>query len=232
MKTVLAIRHMHFEDLGSFEDAFTDKGYQVRYCDVGVDDLTGIDPLAPDILAALGGPIGVYEDDRYPFIRDELRILRQRLDAKRPALGFCLGAQMMAGALGARVYPGPQKEIGWAPITLTPEGQNGPLRHLGNVPVLHWHGDTFDLPDGAVRLASTALTPNQAFAIGRHALALQFHAEVAAKGFERWLIGHTLEITLNKTPSVEELRRDTAKWGAECAMQGRRLMSEWLDALP
>ena len=232
MKTVLAIRHLHFEDLGSFEDAFRDSGYQVRYCDAGVDDLASIDPLAPDILAALGGPIGVYEDDRYPFIRNELRILRQRLDAKRPTLGICLGAQMMAGALGARVYPGPRKEIGWAPIALTPEGQSGPLRHLGNVPVLHWHGDTFTLPGGAVRLASTALTPNQAFAIGRHALALQFHAEVAAGGFERWLIGHTLEITLNKKPTVEELRRDTAKWGAECAMQGRRLMSEWLDALP
>jgi GMP synthase (glutamine-hydrolysing) len=232
MKTVLAIRHMHFEDLGSFEDEFRERGYQVRYCDVGVDDLSGIDPLGPDILAALGGPIGVYEDDRYPFIGDELRILRQRLDARRPTLGFCLGAQMMASALGARVYPGPQKEIGWAPIALTPEGRNGPLRHLANVPVLHWHGDTFTLPDGAVRLASTPLTQNQAFAIGRHALALQFHAEVAAKGFERWLIGHTLEITLNKKPSVEELRRDTAKWGAECAMQGRRLMSEWLDALP
>ena len=88
------------------------------------------------------------------------------------------------------------------------------------------------LPGGAMRLASTALTPNQAFAVGRHALALQFHAEVRAEGFERWLIGHTLEITLNKKPSVEELRRDTAKWAAECAMRGRRLMSEWLDALP
>ena len=232
MKTVLAIRHIRFEDLGSFEEAFLERGYQIRYCDVGVDDLAGVDPLAPDILAALGGPIGVYEDDRYPFIKDELRILRLRLDARRPTLGFCLGAQMMAGALKARVYPGPRKEIGWAPIALTPEGQDGPLRHLKNVPVLHWHGDTFDFPDGAVKLASTALTENQAFSIGRHALALQFHAEVAPKGFERWLIGHTLEITLNKKPTVEELRRDTAKWGAECATQGRRLISEWLDALP
>jgi GMP synthase (glutamine-hydrolysing) len=232
MKTVLAIRHVHFEDLGSFEDSLRDRGYQIRYCDVGLLDLAAIDPLAPDILTVLGGPIGVYEDDRYPFIKDELGILCRRLDARRPTLGLCLGAQMMAGALGARVYPGPRKEIGWAPITLTPEGQTGPLRHLEKMPVLHWHGDTFDLPEGAVRLASTALTPNQAFAIGEHALALQFHAEVKAEGFERWLIGHTLEITLNKKPTVEELRRDTAAWGAECAMRGRRLMGEWLDALP
>jgi len=231
MKTVLAIRHLHFEDLGSFEDAFRERGFQIRYCDVGLDDIAGINPLAPDILAVLGGPIGVYEDDKYPFIKDELRLLRRRLDARRPTLGFCLGAQMMAGALGARVHPGPAKEIGWAPIILTPEGQDGPLKHLANVPALHWHGDTFALPEGAVRLASTALTPNQAFAIGRHALALQFHAEVRAEGFERWLIGHTLEITLNKKPSVEELRQDTAKWSAECAARGRGLMTDWLDGL-
>jgi GMP synthase (glutamine-hydrolysing) len=232
MKTVLAIRHVHHEDLGSFAAVFAEAGYQVRYCDVGMGELSGIDPLLPDILVVLGGPIGVYEDDRYPFIRDELRILRERLAARRPTLGLCLGSQMLAQALGARVHSGRAKEIGWAPVTLTAEGRNGPLKHLDNVPVLHWHGDTYPLPEGAVRLASTAITENQAFAVGRHALALQFHAEVGEKGFERWLIAHTLELALEKKPTVEELRRDTAKWGAECAMEGRRLMSEWLDALP
>ena len=231
MKSVLAIRHIHFEDLGSFETAFAEAGYQVRYCDVGADEMSGINPLAPDILAVLGGPIGVYEDDRYPFIRDELRIMHERLAARRPTLGLCLGAQMMAQALGARVHPGRAKEIGWAPITLTLEARTGPLKHLDGVPVLHWHGDTFPLPDGAVRLASTAITENQAFSVGRHALALQFHAEVEAKGFERWLIGHTLEIAFNKTPSIQELRQDTGKWAPECAMRGRRLLRDWLAGL-
>ena len=231
MKTVLAIRHVHFEDLGSFETAFTDAGYQVRYCDVGLDELSGIDPFAPDILVVLGGPISVYEDDKYPFIRDELRILRERLAARRPILGLCLGAQMMAQTLGARVHPGRAKEIGWAPVTLSPEGRNGPLKHLDNVPVLHWHGDTYPLPDGAVRLASTAITENQAFSIGRHALALQFHAEVEAKGFERWLIGHTLELAITKTPTVHKLRHDTGEWAPECAMRGKRLLRDWLAGL-
>jgi GMP synthase (glutamine-hydrolysing) len=231
MKTVLAIRHVHFEDLGSFETAFADAGYRVRYCDVGVDELSGIDPCAADILAVLGGPISIYEDDKYPFVRDELRILRERLAARRPTLGLCLGAQMMAQALGARVHPGRAKEIGWAPVTLSPEGRNGPLKHLDNVPVLHWHGDTYPLPDDAVRLASTAITENQAFSIGRHALALQFHAEVEAKGFERWLIGHTLELALTKKPTVHELRHDTSEWAAECAMRGKRLLRDWLAGL-
>lgn len=231
MKSVLAIRQVHFEDLGSFETVFAELGYGIRYCDVGVDDLSGIDPLAAEIIAVLGGPIGVYEEDTYPFLRDELRILRERLTARRPTLGLCLGAQLIASALGSRVYPGPKKEIGWAPVELTPAGRDGPLKHLDSVPVLHWHGDTFALPDGAVRLASTEITENQAFAVGRTVLALQFHAEVKAEGFERWLIGHTLEIALNKTPSVSELRRDTRKWGAACAAQGQRLLNDWLKGL-
>jgi GMP synthase (glutamine-hydrolysing) len=231
MKSVLAIRHVHFEDLGSFETVFTELGYDVRYCDMGVDELAGIDPLAADVMAVLGGPIGVYEDDKYPFLRHELRLLRERLAAKRPTLGLCLGAQLVASALGSRVYPGRAKEIGWAPVTLTPEGRNGPLKHLDTVPVLHWHGDTFALPNGAVRLASTAITENQAFSVGRTTLALQFHAEVKADGFERWLIGHTLEIALNKTPSVSDLRNDTRKWAAECAARGRRLLTDWLNGL-
>ena len=231
MKSVLAIRHLHFEDLGSFEAVFADLGYHVRYCDAGVDEISLIDPISADIMVMLGGPIGVYEDDKYPFLRDELRILRERLAAKRPTLGLCLGAQLVASALGSRVYPGPAKEIGWAPLTLTAEARNGPLKHLDNVPVLHWHGDTFALPKGAVRLASTAITENQAFSVGRTTLALQFHAEVKPEGFERWLIGHTLELAINKTPSVSELRHDTKKWGAECAARGRRLLMDWLKGL-
>jgi GMP synthase (glutamine-hydrolysing) len=231
MKSVLAIRHVHFEDLGSFDAVFAEAGYQVRYCDVGMDELGGIDPLASDVLAVLGGPIGVYEDDKYPFVRDELELLGKRLAVRRPTLGLCLGSQMIAQALGARVHPGHGKEIGWAPVTLTPEGRSGPLKHLDNVPVLHWHGDTFPLPGGAVRLASTAITENQAFALGPNVLALQFHVEVKAQGFERWLIGHTLEITTNKTPSVHKLRDDSKTWAAECAVRGRRMLLDWLEGL-
>ena len=228
MPSVPAIRHVHFEDLGAFGGVFADAGYQVRYCDAGVEDMSALDPLLPDVAVVLGAPIGAYEDDKYPFLADELRFLRRRLDARRPTLGICLGAQLMARALGASVYPGPSKEIGWGPLSLTPEGMNGPLKHLAGIPVLHWHGDTFDLPAGAVRLASTAVTPNQAFSFGPSALALQFHAECDGTDIERWLIGHALEIALNRTPTVDALRHDSAQWGSAAATQGRRLLADWL----
>src|ERR1700733_11064461 len=110
-KTALAIRHVHFEDLGSLEPSLLSAGYQVRYADSGIDDLAAVDALAPDLLVTLGGPIGAYEDDLYPMLKDEVRLLEARLAAERPTLGICLGAQLMARALGSRVYPSGTKEI-------------------------------------------------------------------------------------------------------------------------
>jgi GMP synthase (glutamine-hydrolysing) len=131
------------------------------------------------LLIVLGGPIGAYETDTYPFLAAEIALLERRLMHDRPTLGICLGSQLMAKALGARVFPGPLKEIGWGRIDLTEAGAGSSLASLGSEDseVLHWHGDTFDLPAGAVRLACNANYENQAFAFGQAALALQFHAE-------------------------------------------------------
>src|SRR5262245_55683090 len=114
MKSALAIRHVHFEDLGAFAGAFSRAGYQIRYHDAGVDDLSLVDPLLSDVVVVLGAPIGANDEDRYPFLTDELRIIARRLEAQRPTLGICLGAQLMARALGASVYSGAAKEIGWS----------------------------------------------------------------------------------------------------------------------
>ncbi len=238
-RTALAIRHVAFEDLGSFEIVLGGRGYAIAYAEAGIDALDGIDPLAPDLVAVLGGPIGACEDALYPFLADELRLIERRLAAGRPVLGICLGAQLMARALGAPVYAGPRKEIGWAPLTLTgPGGQSclgwlapEPPTAAGTAPVLHWHGDTFDLPDGAVLLASTGICPNQAFAWGRRALALQFHAEAAVGGFERWLIGHACEIAATEGIGVARLRADTARWGPDLEARARRCLAHWLDDL-
>lgn len=230
-KTAVAIRHVHFEDLGAFEPVLRDAGYQIRYCDIGLDDPAAV-PSDTDLLVVLGAPIGAYEEDKYPFVTDELRIIGQRLSASLPILGVCLGAQLMARALGARVYPGKAKEIGWAPIELADAARSTPLHHLGGLPVLHWHGDTFDLPEGAVRLASTALTPNQAFAFGGKALGLQFHVEVQERGFERWLVGHTLEISTVPNLSVSTLRRDAGAYAARTSAAGARMLRDWLESLP
>jgi GMP synthase (glutamine-hydrolysing) len=227
-KTVLAIRHVGFEDLGAFEATLTEAGYRIRYADMGVDDPAGLEQ--PDLLVVLGAPIGAYEDDLYPFLVAEIDFVSAWLKAGRPTLGICLGAQLMARALGARVYPGRAKEIGWKVLTLTQAGEES-LAPLKALPVLHWHGDTFDLPEGAINLASTDICEHQAFAYGPNALAFQFHPEARARGFERWLIGHAREIAHAKGASVPGLRADTAKFSASAAAAGRRVLAQWLAGL-
>ncbi len=233
VKDALAVRHVAFEDLASFEPVLADRGYHVAYAEAGLDDLGALDPLGPDLLVVLGGPIGAYEEASYPFVLAELRLLEKRLAADLPTLGVCLGSQLMARALGARVYPGRRKEIGWAPLVLTDEGRRSCLRYLApeETAVLHWHGDTFDLPRGAVRLASTEAYENQAFAWGRRALALQFHVEATARDLERWFVGHACEIGATPGVSVAELRRDTARCAPALERQGRRCFEAWLDAV-
>jgi len=228
MKTALAIRHVHFEDLGIFEDALREAGYAIRYLEAGIDPVA---TETPDLLVVLGAPIGAYEEDKYPFLTDTLRLIEQRLNEQRPTLGICLGAQLMARAAGARVYPGTAKEIGWSKLTLSQAGAQSPLRYLDDVPVLHWHGDTFDLPPGAMHLASTSLTHNQAFSLGGHALALQFHPEVKAENIEHWLIGHACEIASVPGLSVTTLREDTKRLADKTCTQARKMLSDWLNQM-
>jgi GMP synthase (glutamine-hydrolysing) len=230
-RTALAIRHIHFEDLGVFEGVLANAGYEIRYHDVGVDRFEALDPLAPDLLIVLGGPIGVYETEAYPFLDDELRLLRARLGAGRPTLGLCLGAQLIAAALGARVAPMGPKEIGFSPLTLSDAGRAGPLRYLAGVPVLHWHGDAFEIPAGAENLAATPLCATQAFALGTNVLGLQFHPEVnVASGIERWLIGHAAELA-GAGIDPRTLRADAGRGGDRLAEAARRALAAWLDGL-
>src|SRR4029077_8332016 len=140
-RACLAVRHVAFEDLGLLGPLVSARGYDVRYHDAGIDRFDGDTLIAPDLVIVLGGPIGVYEADAYPFITGEIAAIAGRLAANKPMLGICLGAQLMAAALGARVAPGPVKEIGWAPLSLTAAGQASVLAPLGTNPVLHWHGD-------------------------------------------------------------------------------------------
>jgi GMP synthase (glutamine-hydrolysing) len=182
----------------------------------------------------LGGPIGVYETDIYPFLLDEIALLRERLQKKLPVLGICLGAQLMAAALGAKVYPGHGKEIGWAPVfPPAAAAQENILAALfaEGVQVLHWHGDTFDLPAGVTHLASSALYPHQAFALDRHALALQFHPEVMGRNVERWLIGHACELGAAKI-DIAALRAATAKQAGTLERVAGQLWADWLSQLP
>jgi GMP synthase (glutamine-hydrolysing) len=231
MKSAIAIRHVGFEDLGAFQTPLRAAGYAVSYRDIGADDLTAPQLAAADLLMVLGGPIGVYEDTIYPFLRQEIALLEQRLATNRPTLGICLGAQLIARAAGARVYPSGIKEIGFAPIVLTEAGRESCLAPFADAPMtLHWHGDTFDLPDGAQLLASTALTKHQAFALGPNVIGFQFHPEAGTGNFEAWLVGHAAELAAAKI-DVAGLREDGRRHGPALARKAGAVISRWLAGL-
>jgi GMP synthase (glutamine-hydrolysing) len=232
MKSALIIRHVAFEDLGTFAAVLDSADHRVAWHEAGMSPLHLETAAAADLVVILGGPIGVYEQADYPFLLDEIELVRERIGADAPTLGICLGSQIMAAAMGSTVYPGAQgKEIGWAPLKLTDQGASGPLAelHASKTQVLHWHGDTFDLPPKAKLLASTERYQNQAFSIGRRGLALQFHPEVSAAGLERWFIGHALEIAATPGLSVAKLRAETAVAASALAECGPKFFAKWLD---
>ena len=231
MKHCVALRHVGFEDLGIFEEVIAQHGYTIHYLDVVTESLGGIEDC--DLLVVLGGPIGVYQQDDYPFLTDEIALVARRLKKNLPTLGLCLGSQIMAAALGARVYPGGRGEVGWSPLEITAAGMRSPLRHFTGdaATVFHWHGDTFDLPAGAELLASTAVYPHQAFSVGPRVLALQFHPEVTPLGLERWYVGHCCDLANPDRPSLAQLRRDARHFGQGLESSGRTFMAEWLAGL-
>jgi GMP synthase (glutamine-hydrolysing) len=230
-KKALAITHVCFEDLGNLKDILLDYDYEIQFvCADG--DLAKVNILNPDLVIILGGPIGVYDDDVYPFLTLELELIKTRIEADLPTLGICLGCQLIAKALNAKVYPGNnQKEIGWSNISLTKEGVNSPLVFLEETPILHWHGDTFDLPESCTHLAFSAQYENQAFSYGKNILALQFHPEVTAKGLEKWFIGHSCEINITQGITVSKLREDTLKYAQNLQPQAEKLWRSWLNNL-
>ncbi len=227
-RRAVVIRHVAFEDLGSFTRPLVEGGWRIQYLEAGVDELDGA--ADADLLVVLGGPIGAGDERQYPFLADEVRLIERRLAVDRPTLGICLGAQLMARALGARVYGAGRKEIGWGPLSLSAAGAASDLSLLApsHASVLHWHGDTFDLPRGALHLASTKVCENQAFRWSVRALALQFHPEVTAAGLERWFIGHTLEIETTPDVSVAQLRDATRRFAPALERRGPEFFRQWL----
>ena len=230
----LVLSHVPFEDLGSLQPVLEQRGFTIETVDAATAEFPLPQAAASDLLVVLGGPIGVYESDAYPFLTGEIECIRQRLSAKRPLLGICLGAQLMAAALGARVYPGQSgAEIGWATIEFSGSGQPpgwfAPLLDK-SLPVFHWHGDTFDSPPGAQPLARSKAYDNQAFAMGDFALALQFHPEVTARGLERWYVGHAAELSHRGIP-VADLRAAGQLHAPALAAAAKIFWEGWLDSI-
>jgi len=229
-KIVLAFRHLAFEDLGAFADVFANRDYTIEYRDMGVDQVSTDEAMAADILIILGGPISVNDVGMFPFLADECTVIAERLKAKQPTLGICLGAQLMAQALGASVYAASKPEIGLVPIILTHAGENAATRYFKTIKILHWHGETFDLPLGALRLASTDICSNQAFSLGPNIMGLQFHPEAGPDGFERWLIGHHVEL-MKHGIDIGVFRQAYAAAQAALAQAAKNFLNAWLDGL-
>jgi GMP synthase (glutamine-hydrolysing) len=193
---VLIIKNIHTEGPGTIEDSLVKEGIPFTIVELGAGETPP--PLNKfNTLVVLGGPMGVYEMEKYPHLKAGSRIIREAINRDMHILGICLGSQMIAHCLGATVYPGPEKEIGWHHIELTGDALKDPLmRKLATHPevgdfwrkfkVFHWHGDTFDLPPGASLLASSHRYKNQAFRFGSRIYAFQFHMEVTLPMIREW----------------------------------------------
>ena len=228
-KTCIAIRHVHFEGLGTFTQPICEAGYQIQYLDPTRDDLEPAKDAALTVF--LGGPIGVYGDADYPFLKQEIDIAARRLKKKQPMLGICLGAQIIARACGAKVYAGNHgKEIGWKAIALTDAGKKSVIAPLGEqgAQMFHWHGDTFDLPPNATLLASTDSYPNQIFSIEDHVLAFQCHPELNPVDIEQWLVGHAFEIAKTQGINAFNIRKETGTFGGILLQKAQQSIKSWL----
>ncbi|MBO9697634.1 MAG: glutamine amidotransferase [Sphingopyxis sp.] len=228
-KKGLIIRHVPHEGIAGYRAPIEAAGYELDRVDVGDAGFGAVDLVEPDLLIMMGGPMGVYEQDEHPWIACQMRRLARRIDEGRPTLGVCFGAQMMAAAMGARVYRGPAKEVGFHPLDFV--DRSSPLRHLAGVPVLHWHGDTFDLPDDVELLASTTAYRHQAFRRGDNILALQFHGEMGLDPrFDEWL-RQWPDALAETGGSVEGMRALHRRLGASAVAAGRAMIAEWLAGL-
>ncbi|MEN9251285.1 MAG: hypothetical protein Q6K99_01845 [Thermostichales cyanobacterium BF4_bins_65] len=189
------LQHVPFEGLGRIADWAAGGGHQLSstlfFADAKLPDLETIDALI-----IMGGPMNVDDEDRYPWLKIEKQLIEKAIAHHKTVLGICLGAQLIAQVLGARVFPNREREVGWFPILLTEMGMESPL--FQGLPrewmVFHWHGDTFDLPQGAVHLAASAGCQHQAFSYGDKVLGLQFHLESTPESVQALLENSDTEL--------------------------------------
>lgn len=229
-RTALVLRHEAKIHLGNLEPVLVEHGYSIRYIDTVSDGVSATDADDADLVVVLGGEMGVYDDDEFPVIRDEVALIKRRIASEQPVFGVCLGAQLMASALGAAVYRGETTEIGYRSVEPTPEGADSPVRHVSGVPMMQWHGDTFDLPQGVTRLAGSPQYGNEAFGIGNWALAVQFHPEITSQMHEEWLQDAPDELAAVGLDAAT-MRDDRARYSEPMQTASARMFSEWLDGL-
>jgi GMP synthase-like glutamine amidotransferase len=229
---VLILQHIACEPPGVFEDVLRERGAELHRVELDEGEpLPGADTF--DSIVAMGGPMSATDDDELPWLAAEKRLIAEAVEADAPFFGVCLGAQLLAASLGARVYAGPEPEVGLLPVTLTDAAPADPV--FGALPrelvTLQWHGDTFDLPAHAVRLAGSPAYENQAFRY-RRAYGVQFHLEVSAAMAAEWAgvpaYGASLRATLGEEAGAAFLREIVERADGMRA-HGRALFERWLD---
>lgn len=230
MGEVLVFQHDPFEDLGFFAEVLEKQRSEYRVIRLFHGEMPTEEWAQVAALIVLGGPMNVDEEKNFPFLRWEKRIIRAAIDDAVPVLGICLGAQLIASTLGTPVFHGPVKEIGWSPISITPHGQVDSL--LGYLPesatVFQWHSDGFELPAGAIRLASSAHYSTQAFRLGKTIYGLQFHLEVTPRMIERWLDERSKDLALAPYVLPDKIRADTQSYAPTLRYYAERFLSEFV----
>jgi GMP synthase (glutamine-hydrolysing) len=210
---LLVLQHVACEGLGGFEKALYREGIICDYLPLFSRAKIPQDISSYAGMIVLGGPMNAYQEKEHPFLAKEDVLLKRAFKEDIPVLGICLGGQLMAKAAGAKVAAGHRKELGWYDITLSAEGMKDPLfaGFPRNFKVFQWHGDTFDIPAGAVKLASSAIFPNQAFRLGR-SYALQFHIEVSEETICEWIEEYEEEVESLDYIDPEIVRKDTKRY--------------------
>ncbi|HTN71414.1 MAG TPA: gamma-glutamyl-gamma-aminobutyrate hydrolase family protein [Methylomirabilota bacterium] len=230
MKEVLVFQHDPFEDLGFFAEVLEKQGAAYRVVRLFHGEMPAENWERIGALIILGGPMSVNDEEEYPFLRWEKTIIRAAIEETVPTLGICLGAQLIAGALGALVYHGRVKEIGWSPVSITPHGQVDSL--LGYLPenatVFQWHGDGFELPSGAIRLASSVNYETQAFRLGKNIYGLQFHLEVTPRMIARWIDERSKDLAQAPYVLPDKILADTQNYAPTLKYYGERFLSEFV----
>jgi GMP synthase-like glutamine amidotransferase len=180
-------KHVPFEDLGSIRSWLTKTGYTITCTPFFESEkLPAFEEI--DLLIVMGGPMSVNEEKIHPWLVDEKNFIRQMIMSGKPVLGICLGAQLIASAMGAKVYPNSMKEIGWFPVYGIPSADSSVFRFPQSLEAFHWHGETFDLPADATRIAKSDGCENQAFQMGRSVVGLQFHLETTLQSVQDLII--------------------------------------------
>lgn len=214
MPEYLVLQHIECEDLGTIEPALSDRGIGYKYI-----RLFDGEPVPHNIekysgIIILGGPMNVYEEEKFPYLKDEDLLIKKAINMSYPMLGICLGGQLIAKATGAQVKKGATKEIGWYKLNLSTGGKEDKV--FGSMPeeliVFQWHGDTFDIPEGAVHLAGSELFPNQAYRVGDNVYGLQFHLEVTEKIINSWIAEYQDELATLNYIDYERIINDTPEY--------------------